>query len=313
MADRPDVLVVGPLRPDQMLVLADTYTLHRYDHAADKAAFLNGRAWKIRAVVTTGGFGFTADLLAALPNLEIVGSSGVGLDKIDVEACRARGVPVTNTPDVLNDDVADLGFGLVIAALREMPRGEAYVKSGDWGRQGMMHMTTSLKGKTIGIVGLGRIGREVADRARAFKMRVAYTGRNRQDVPYDYVPDLRDLARAADVLMLTCPGGDATRNLIGTPELEALGPQGWLVNMARGSVVDEPALLAALKSGTIRGAGLDVFWNEPNPDPELVTLPNVLVYPHHSSGTTETRAAMSQLVVDNLAAHFAGHPLLTPV
>ena len=187
---RPDVLVVWPIRPEQMSQLDQAYTLHRYDEAADKDGFLNGKAASIRAVVTTGGHGFTADLLAKLPNLEIVGASGVGVDKIDVAACRARGVPVTNTPDVLNDDVADLGFGLVIACLREMPQGFAYVKSGDWGRQGMMHLTTTLSGKTIGIVGLGRIGREIADRARAFKMRVAYTGRNRQDVPFDYVPDL---------------------------------------------------------------------------------------------------------------------------
>ena len=309
----PDVLVVGPLRPDQMQALEAAYTLHRYDQAQDKAAFLNGQADRIRAVVTTGGVGFTAELLAQLPNLEIVGSSGVGTEKIAVGECRARGVPVTYTPDVLNDDVADLAIGLVIAGLRELPGGEAYVRSGDWGRDGMWHMTTSLKAKTIGIVGLGRIGREVADRARAFKMAVAYTGRSRQDVPFDYVPDLVELARRSDVLMLTCPGGEATRNLVGAPVLEALGPRGWLVNMARGSVVDEPALLAALKAGTIRGAGLDVYWNEPKPDPALVALPNVIPYPHHSSGTVETRAAMSQLVLDNLAAHFAGRPLITPV
>jgi len=309
----PDVLVVWPIRPEQMAELDRTYTLHRYDEAADKDAFLNGKAHAIRAVVTTGGHGFTADLLDRLPNLEIVGASGVGVDKIDVAACRSRGVPVTNTPDVLNDDVADLGFGLVIACLREMPQGFAYVKSGGWARRGMMHLTTTLSGKTIGIVGLGRIGREIADRARAFKMRVAYTGRNKQDVPFDYVPDLLELARQSDVLMLTAPGGAATRGLIGSAVLEALGPKGWLVNMARGSVVDEPALIAALKNGAIRGAGLDVYWNEPNVDPELVALPNVVFYPHHSSGTVEARAAMSQLVVDNLAAHFAGKPLLTPV
>lgn len=310
---RPDVLVVWPIRPDQMAELDRVYTLHRLDEAKDKVSFLNGCAASIRAAVTTGGYGFGADLLDQLPNLEVVGSSGVGVDKIDVAACRARGVPVTNTPDVLNDDVADLGFGLVIACLREMPQGFAYVTSADWGRKGMMHLTTTLTGKTIGIVGLGRIGREIADRARAFKMKVAYTGRNRQDVPFDYVPDLVDLARRSDVLMLTVPGGSATQNLIGPPVFEALGPKGWFVNMSRGSVVDEPALVAALKAGTIRGAGLDVYWNEPNPDPELVALPNVVHYPHHSSGTVETRAAMSQLVVDNLAAHFAGKPLLTPV
>jgi lactate dehydrogenase-like 2-hydroxyacid dehydrogenase len=310
---RPDVLVVWPIRPEQMSQLDQAYTLHRYDEAADKDGFLNGKAASIRAVVTTGGHGFTADLLGKLPNLEIVGASGVGVDKIDVAACQARGVPVTNTPDVLNDDVADLGFGLVIACLREMPKGFAYVKSGDWGRQGMMHLTTTLSGKTIGIVGLGRIGREIADRARAFKMRVAYTGRNEQDVPFDYLPDLVELARRSDVLMLTVPGGKATHGLIGKAELEALGPKSWLVNMSRGSVLDEPALVAALRDGTIRGAGLDVYWNEPNIDPELVALENVVFYPHHSSGTVETRAAMSQLVVDNLAAHFAGQPLLTPV
>jgi lactate dehydrogenase-like 2-hydroxyacid dehydrogenase len=310
---RPDVLVVWPILPEQMRQLDESYTLHRYDRAADKDAFLNGTAAAIRAVVTTGGKGFTADLLAKLPNLEVVASSGVGTDTLDLAACKARGVPVTNTPDVLNDDVADLALGLVIACLRQMPQGFAYVKSGDWARRGMMQLTTTLSGKTIGIVGLGRIGREIADRARAFKLRVAYTGRNRQDVPFDYIPDLRELARASDVLMLTVPGGEATRNLIGEPELEALGPDGWLVNMSRGSVVDEPALIAALRDGTIRGAGLDVYWNEPNVAPELVALDNVVFYPHHSSGTVETRAAMSQLVVDNHAAHFAGQPLLTPV
>ena len=284
---RPDVLVVWPILPDQMRQLDESYTLHRYDQAADKGAFLNGKAASIRAVVTTGGHGFTADLLDKLPNLEIVGASGVGVDKIDVTACKARGVPVTNTPDVLNDDVADLGFGLVIACLREMPQGFAYVKSGDWGRQGMMHLTTTLSGKTIGIVGLGRIGREIADRASAFKMRVAYTGRNAQNVPFEYIPDLVELARRSDVLMLTVPGGGATRNLIGREVLEALGPKGWLVNVARGSVVDEPALIAALKDGTIRGAGLDVYWNEPNVASELVAL-------RTSSSTRTTRAAPSR-------------------
>jgi lactate dehydrogenase-like 2-hydroxyacid dehydrogenase len=309
----PDVLVVWPIRPEQMTELERSYTLHRYDEASDKDAFLNGKAASIRAAVTTGGHGFTADLLDKLPNLEVVSSSGVGVDKIDVAACKSRGVPVTNTPDVLNDDVADLAIGLVIACMREMPQGFAYVKSGEWGRQGMMHLTTTLSGKTLGIVGLGRIGHEIADRARAFKMNVAYTGRTKQDVPYDYMPDLLELARRSDVLMLTVPGGAATNGLIGRAELEALGPKSWLINMARGSVVDEPALIAALKEGTIRGAGLDVYWNEPHVDPELAALPNVVFYPHHASGTVETRAAMSQLVVDNLSAHFAGRPLLTPV
>ena len=228
-------------------------------------------------------------------------------------ACRARGVAVTNTPDVLNDDVADLGIGLIIACLRAMPQGHDHVRSGAWARQGSMALTTTVRGKTLGIVGLGRIGRELADRARALKMRIAYTGRRKQEVPFDYHPDLRELARAADVLALTCPGGEATRGLIGAAELEALGPAGWLINLSRGSVVNEPALIAALKAGAIRGAGLDVYADEPNVDPELAAMPNVVHSPHQGSGTTETRDAMAQLVVDNLAAHFAGRPLLTPV
>ncbi|MBH0239482.1 2-hydroxyacid dehydrogenase [Methylobrevis albus] len=308
-----DALVVQPILPDQMAALDRTYRLHRYDSAPDKAELLRGVGDRIRAVVTTGGRGFTAELLARLPALEIVASSGVGTDTIAVDACKARGVAVTNTPDVLNDDVADLGIGLVIAAMREMPKGHDYVRSGDWGRQGMMGFTTTLTGKTLGIVGLGRIGTEVANRATALKMRVAYTGRRRQPVDFDYYPSVEDLARAADVLVLTCPGGPATRGLIGAAELSALGPKSWLVNLARGSVVDEPALIAALESGGIRGAALDVYASEPNPDPRLTRLPNVVLYPHHSSGSIETRTRMSQMVVDNLAAWFGGRPLLSPL
>jgi lactate dehydrogenase-like 2-hydroxyacid dehydrogenase len=310
---KPDLLVVWPILPEQMEQLDKVYTLHHYDKAADKEALLSNIADTIRGVVTTGGKGFEAALLARLPKLEIVASSGVGVDMIDVAACRARGVPVTNTPDVLNDDVADLGIGLIISALRQLPQGHDYVRSGDWARKGMMNFTTTLTGKTVGIVGLGRIGRELAERARILKMKIAYHGRRKQDVPYDYHGDLMELARASDVLVLTCPGGEVTRGLIGAAELETLGPKGWLVNLSRGTVVDEPALIAALQDGTIRGAALDVYANEPNVDDVLRGLPNVVHYPHHASGSAETRNAMSQLVVDNLAAHFAGRPLLTPV
>lgn len=309
----PDLLVVSPILPAQMEQLDAAYRLHRFDKTLDKDAFLAEHGAAIRGVVTTGGRGFTADLLARLPKLEIVASSGVGTDKLDLDACRARGVPVTNTPDVLNDDVADLGIGLIISALRQLPQGHDHVRSGAWAEKGPMPLTTTLTGCTLGIVGLGRIGRELATRARALKMHVAYHGRRRQEVNYAFHPDLRDLARASDVLALTCPGGEETRGLIGTPELEALGPKGWLVNLSRGSVVDEPALIAALRAGTIRGAALDVYANEPNVDPTLRALPNVVHYPHHASGTVKTRAAMSQLVVDNLAAHFSGRPPLTPV
>jgi lactate dehydrogenase-like 2-hydroxyacid dehydrogenase len=176
-----------------------------------------------------------------------------------------------------------------------------------------MGFTSTLTGRTLGIVGLGRIGHELANRARALKMKIAYHGRNQQEVEHAFYPDLRELARASDVLVLACPGGEATRGLIGAAELAALGPEGWLVNLSRGSVVDEPALIAALRDGGIRGAALDVYASEPNIDPALRDMPNVVHYPHHASGTIETRSAMSQLVVDNLAEHFAGRPLLTPV
>ena len=308
-----DILVVQPILPDQMAALDRIYALHRYDQAQDKATLLGEVADKVRGVVTTGGKGFTAGLLGQLPAIEIVASSGVGTDTIDVAACKARGVPVTNTPDVLNDDVADLGIGLIISALRQMPKGHEYVRSGDWAKYGMMGFTSTLTGKTLGIVGLGRIGKELASRAKALKMRIAYTGRSRQAVDYDFHETVVDLARASDVLALTCPGGEATRGLIGPEELEALGSKSWLVNLSRGSVVDEPALIKALREGTIRGAALDVYANEPHVSPALSNQPNVVLYPHHSSGSIETRTAMSQLVVDNLAAHFAGKPLLTPL
>lgn len=308
-----DILVVQHILPEQMAVLDRTYSLHRYDQAQDKTALLGEVADKVRGVVTTGGKGFAAALLEQLPNLEIVASSGVGTDTIDVAACEARGVPVTNTPDVLNDDVADLGIGLIISALRQMPKGHEYVRSGEWAKYGMMGFTSTLTGKRLGIVGLGRIGKELARRAEALKMRIAYTGRGRQAVDYDFHETVNELAKASDVLALTCPGGEATRNLIGPKELEALGSKSWLVNLSRGSVVDEPALIKALREGTIRGAALDVYANEPHVSPALSNQSNVVLYPHHSSGSIETRTAMSQLVVDNLAAHFAGKPLLTPL
>lgn len=308
-----DILVVQHILPNQMAQLDAAYRLHRYDTAPDKIELLGRVAEDIRGVVTTGGKGLSAELLARLPNLEIVASSGVGTDAIAVDACKARGILVTNTPDVLNDDVADLGIGLIIAALREMPKGHEYVRTGDWGRNGMMGFTTSLTGKTLGIVGLGRIGHELASRARALKLRIAYTGRRRQPVDYDYYASVDELAAAADVLALTCPGGEETRGLIGAAQLVALGTKGWLINLSRGSVVDEPALIVALREGTIRGAALDVYATEPNADPALTNLPNVVLYPHHVSGSIETRSAMSQLVVDNLAAHFAGKPLPTPL
>ncbi|WP_353172360.1 2-hydroxyacid dehydrogenase [Paracandidimonas soli] len=310
---KPQLLVLYNLRPAQMEQLEQSFTLHRLNQADDKASLLAAVGPNIRGVVTSGGLGFKAEMLSSLPLLEIVASSGVGTDSIDIAACHARGIAVTNTPDVLNDDVADLGIGLIMNALRRLGDGHAYTRSGDWGRLGMMTLTTSLKGKRLGIVGLGRIGHELADRASALKMQIAYTGRNKQDVGYTYYASLAELASNSDVLALTCPGGKQTYHIIDAAVLEALGPKGWLVNLARGSVVDEAALIDALEQRRIAGAALDVFENEPNIDPRFSTLDNVVLYPHHASGTTETRDAMSQLVVDNLIAHFQQRPLVTPV
>lgn len=296
-----------------MAQLEATYTLHRYDLAEDKGAFLAGVADRIEAAVTTGGGGFTAEQAEKLPNLRILASSGVGYDTIDVEACTARGIKVTNTPDVLNDDVADCAIMLMLAARRALVWGDSYVRTGDWGRKGPMPLQQASAGKTMGIVGLGRIGQAIASRAQALGMNIIYTGRSPKDVPHEFVPDQAELARRADVLMVSVAGGAGTQGLIDRRTLEALGPEGTFVNISRGTVVDEAALLDLLQTGGIGRAGLDVFQGEPTPDPAFAALENVTLYPHGGSATVGTRDAMAQLVIDNLAAHFAGKPLLTPV
>ena len=310
---RPDLLVIRAVLPAQMAQLEQAFTLHRHDQAEDKKALLAAIGPRIRGVVTSGLIGFDQAMLSALPAVEIVASSGVGTDTLDIAACRQRGVHVTNTPGVLDDDVADLGIGLILNALRRLGDGHDYTRQGNWGRLGMMPLTTSLTGKRLGIVGLGRIGHELANRATALKMKISYAGRNRQAVPYDYYRGPAELAANVDVLALSCPGGPATRHLIDAGVMEALGPKGWIVNLSRGSVIDESALLDTLERRGIGGAAMDVFENEPHIDPRFFTLDNVILYPHHASGTTETRNAMAQLVVDNLIAHFQGKPPLTPV
>lgn len=310
---KPELLVLRDLMPAQTTQLEHAFSLHRFDQIADKDTFLSETGPKIRGVVTSGAVGFSRDMLASLPALEIVGSASVGTDSIDVAACHEKGIHVTNTPDVLNNDVADLGIGLIMNALRRLGAGHDYVRSGDWARHGMMPLTTALTGKRVGIVGLGRIGHELANRALALKMNISYTGRTRQDVTYTFHDNVIDLAKNSDILVLTCPGGKQTHHLIDAAVLKALGPQGWVVNLSRGSVIDESALLDALADQAIAGAALDVYNNEPNIDPRFATLSNVILYPHHASGTTATREAMSQLVVDNLHAHFQGKPLVSPV
>jgi lactate dehydrogenase-like 2-hydroxyacid dehydrogenase len=310
---KPDVLVVFPNRPKAMAELEEHYTVHHLWRADDPERLLAEIAPRVRAIVTTGEKGASAALIDRLPALEIVACFGVGIDAIDRAACARRNVPITNTPDVLTEDVADMGLALLLAALRGICRGDRWVREGRW-KQGPMPLSTRIGGKRLGILGLGRIGKALARRAEALGMGIAYHGRHRQEgVAYPFYDDLRTLAREVDVLALTCPGGAETRGLVDAAVLDALGPEGWLVNVARGSVCDEPALVRALTEGRIAGAALDVFAEEPNVPEALLGLDNVVLQPHAASATTETRDAMAQLVVENLAAHFAGKPLLTPV
>lgn len=310
---KPDILLAVPIYPATMEVLDRLYAVHRLFEAADPAAFLGGVADKVRAIVTSGGAGADAALIAALPKAEIIACFGVGYDAIDLGAARARNIAVTNTPDVLTDDVADLALGLIIDAARRISRGDRFVRAGKW-LQGGLELGTALRGRRLGIVGLGRIGLAAARRAEACGMFVAYHGpRPKPEAPYPYVADLVELARRSDVLVLTLPGGTGTRHLVNAEVLAALGPKGTLVNVARGSVVDETALLAALQSGALGAAALDVFADEPRVPPALLAMENVVLQPHVGSATHETRAGMGQLVLDNLAAHFAGQALPTRV
>jgi lactate dehydrogenase-like 2-hydroxyacid dehydrogenase len=310
---KPSVLMIGPYPSWDLEPLEAAYEVYRLWEAGNPEGFVAENAATIRAIATRGELGAGADLIARLPQLEIISCYGVGTDAIDLAAARRRGIHVTNTPDVLTEDVADLALALMLAVARKLPQAESHVRSGAWAR-GNMELTTRMCGKRLGIVGMGRIGRAVARRAAGFDMRISYSGRSRHDENvYPYVESLEDLARQSDFLVATLAGGTATKGLIGAGVFAALGPSGYFINVARGSVADEPALLAALESGTIRGAGLDVFWNEPRIDPRFLALDNVVLQPHHGSGTVETRKAMGQLVRDNLAAHFAGRPLLTPV
>ncbi|MGA7490677.1 MAG: 2-hydroxyacid dehydrogenase [Xanthobacteraceae bacterium] len=269
---------------------------------------------RIRGIATEANRGADRALISALPKLEVICVFGVGTDAIDLAAARERGVPVTNTPGILTDEVADLAVGLMLASARRIPFADRYVRDGSWASKGPIPLGRSVGGKTMGVVGLGGIGRAIADRGAAFRMRVIYTGpRRKADAPYGYVADVVELARQSDYLMVACKGGPETRHLVSAAVIDALGPKGTLINVARGSVVDEAALIAALAEGRLGHAALDVFESEPNPSPDLLRLPNVLVQPHHGSATVETRTAIGQLMIDNLTAHFAGRPLLTPV
>ncbi|MGH8848600.1 MAG: 2-hydroxyacid dehydrogenase, partial [Polaromonas sp.] len=253
-------------------------------------------------------------LMDQLPALEIVSIMGVGYDGVDVPAALERRISVTHTPGVLNDEVADLAIGLMLSVARRIPQADQYVRAGRWVKEGAMPLTRKVSGARLGIVGLGRIGQAIAKRAEAFGMPIAYTARSaKPELPYDFYPTAKALAAQVDFLVVITPGGAGTRHLINADVLKALGPEGYLINVARGSVVDETALLEALQQGVIAGAGLDVFEKEPYVPEALWAMDNVVLTPHIASGTRQTRQAMADLAAGNLQAHFAGQPLLSPV
>ncbi|WP_328702854.1 2-hydroxyacid dehydrogenase [Arenibaculum pallidiluteum] len=309
-----EILLGGPMPPLVMDGVATSFTAHRPWEAADPAAYLAGIGPRIRGLATSSSHGRIDDAyLAHLPRLEIIASYGVGYDSIDVAAAARRGIVVTNTPDVLTDEVADLALGLLLATVRQLPQADRFLRSGRW-LEKSFPLTATLRERKVGILGLGRIGKAIARRCEAFGLPIAYHGRHRQDdLPYAFYGTPAELAAAVDVLMVVTPGGTGTRHLVDASVLQALGPTGILINVSRGSVVDEAALIRALRDGTILSAGLDVFEDEPRVPSELVEMEHVVLLPHVGSGSVHTRNAMGQLVVDNLAAWFSGKGPLTPV
>jgi len=295
-----------------MQALQNSFVVHDRTHLQDPDAFA-AIAPRIRAIAASGESKVGVPLLQQLPALEMISVFGVGYDGVDVASARARGVPVTNTPDVLTEEVADLGVALMLSIARRIPQADKYVRAGKW-PSAPFPLSRKVSGARLGIVGLGRIGQAIANRAHAFGMSIAYTTRTRRDdSPYTYYPSAEALALEVDFLMVITPGGEGTRGLIDAKVLAALGSKGYLINVARGSVVDQPALIHAVSTGVIAGAALDVFADEPNVPAPLLALDNVVLTPHMASGTWETRGAMADLAFANLQAHFAGKPLLTPV
>jgi lactate dehydrogenase-like 2-hydroxyacid dehydrogenase len=280
--------------------------------APDRDAALKA-ASHIRGLAHFGHSKVDGKLMDALPKLEIVSNFGVGVDQIDLDAAKQRKIIVTNTPDVLNDCVADCAMALVLNTLRKFPQSEVYLRAGHWPTRGPYPLTTSVGGKTLGILGLGRIGEAIAKRAQSFGMKIRYHNRNKKNVAYPYDADPVALAKNSDVLMIVTPGGAGTAKLVNAQVLDALGPQGYVVNVARGSVVDELVLLRYLQEKKIAGAGLDVFEHEPKVPEAFYTLDNAVLFPHVASATVETRKAMGDLQVENLHLHFAGKPVKTPV
>ncbi len=310
--DKQQLLVVNAFHPETVAILDDTYaTHHLWELESDEqAALIESLQGNCEAVATASWM--CNDIIYQLESLKIISAFGVGVDAIDFEATGKAGIKVTNTPDVLNDAVADLAIALILATTRNLVNADKFVREGNW-LQGPLPFGTGLAGKTLGIAGLGRIGEAIVARALPFGLNIAYHNRSPKDLPYPYHASLEELAAASDILLCMLPGGSATDNLINAAILDALGPTGIFINVGRGNSVDEQALYDSLASGRIAAAGLDVYKNEPNVPAQLLELDNLVLLPHIGSATVETRRAMGQLVIDNLAAYFAGQPLLTEV
>ncbi|MEZ5450995.1 MAG: 2-hydroxyacid dehydrogenase [Thiolinea sp.] len=308
-----NLLIIGGITPAMQEQLEQTFRLQFLRDLDDPQGWLEEHGAQFEYVLTNGHDGVKPEYMAALPGLKLISNYGVGYDAIDARLAAQRGILVTHTPDVLNAEVATTALLLLLACYRELLPNDAHVRSGRWATQGNAPLSRSADNRTIGIVGLGRIGQAIADKLAPFNSRILYHSRSEKDVPYEYFADLTAMARAAEVLICITPGGASTRHLINREVLEALGPDGVLINVSRGSVVDEAALIDALENGTLGRAGLDVFEQEPQVPERLRALPNVVLTPHVGSGTVETRAAMGQLTVDNLLQHVKDGTVISPV
>ena len=313
-AEKKEVLLIGPLKPVVVNGLEAVCTLHKLAGAKDADAFLAGHSG-VRAIACSATTErIPGSLMARFPKLQIVSSFGVGYDHMDAKWAAEHGVILTNTPNVLTEEVADTALGLLLCTVRELPQAERYLRAGKWRGSDYPLSKASLRDRTVGLVGMGAIGQAIARRLDAMKVPVVYHARQaRGALPYRHYADLLAMARDVDILLAILPGGPATRNLINAAVLDALGPDGIFINMARGSVVDEPALVKALEEKRIMAAGLDVFAKEPEVPPELIAMDNVVLFPHLGSASVFTRGKMDQLVVDNILAWAAGKPPLTPV
>jgi lactate dehydrogenase-like 2-hydroxyacid dehydrogenase len=313
---KPEILQIGSYPDWDQGPLETTFTVHRYFEAADKAAFLKKVGPGIRGIATRGDLGASRALIGSCPKLEVISVYGVGYDSVDLEACRERRVRVTNTPDVLTNDVADLAVAMMLVMSRSMIGADAWVRSGAWANEGLYPLQNRVWGKKAGVLGLGRIGFALARRLAGLDIDIGYCATaEKPDAPdnWAFFSNPVDLAHHADFLFVTLAASAATRHIVSRQVIEAVGPNGMIINVSRASNIEEEALLDALETGKLGSAALDVFENEPALDPRFLKLDNVLLQPHHASGTIETRKAMGQLVRDNLSAHFAGAPLPTPV